>query len=289
MTGWRRSEAPKTRWGYTQLHSTLRLKSAPPLFVLPVSSMAVAIDNTSATANRLFIGLLDDVELGEGVEERRAEPPEPPTIGEQVPCHAETRVFGGKLAGPLHMASAASAHLCAQGLCGLSAWGRCKRTVGAIAAGLFFIIGVTTLVDLVLHATGVFPPMDQPIQRRARAAGDRLSHRHLRRRRVAHGAARAERADEARHDPGYVGVVLGLVGVLATWNLGLGPRWYPHPARRPGDPGMLGRRERSTKCRRARANMAPIIPDPRRSRAFAPRRPSRSGWRRTMPARPRSG
>jgi hypothetical protein len=26
---------------------------------------------------------------------------------------------------------------------------------------------------------------------------------------------------------GCVGVVLGLVGVIATWNLGLGPRWYP--------------------------------------------------------------
>jgi len=26
---------------------------------------------------------------------------------------------------------------------------------------------------------------------------------------------------------GYMGVVLGLVGVVATWNLGLGPRWYP--------------------------------------------------------------
>jgi len=24
-----------------------------------------------------------------------------------------------------------------------------------------------------------------------------------------------------------VGVVLGLVGVVATWNKGLGPRWYP--------------------------------------------------------------
>jgi len=26
---------------------------------------------------------------------------------------------------------------------------------------------------------------------------------------------------------GYVGVVLGLVGLLASWNKGLGPRWYP--------------------------------------------------------------
>ena len=26
---------------------------------------------------------------------------------------------------------------------------------------------------------------------------------------------------------GVVGVILGLVGVVFTWNLGLGPRWYP--------------------------------------------------------------
>lgn len=26
---------------------------------------------------------------------------------------------------------------------------------------------------------------------------------------------------------GLIGFLLGLVGVVATWNLGLGPRWYP--------------------------------------------------------------
>jgi len=26
---------------------------------------------------------------------------------------------------------------------------------------------------------------------------------------------------------GYVGVVMGLIGVVVTWNKGLGPRWYP--------------------------------------------------------------
>lgn len=26
---------------------------------------------------------------------------------------------------------------------------------------------------------------------------------------------------------GWIGVVVGFVGVVATWNMGLGPRWYP--------------------------------------------------------------
>jgi hypothetical protein len=26
---------------------------------------------------------------------------------------------------------------------------------------------------------------------------------------------------------GYVGVVMGLIGLVATWNLALGPKWYP--------------------------------------------------------------
>jgi hypothetical protein len=26
---------------------------------------------------------------------------------------------------------------------------------------------------------------------------------------------------------GVVGTVLGIVGLVATWNLNLGPRWYP--------------------------------------------------------------
>ena len=26
---------------------------------------------------------------------------------------------------------------------------------------------------------------------------------------------------------GFVGVCLGTIGLVATWNLGLGPRWYP--------------------------------------------------------------
>src|SRR5258708_33727160 len=38
-----------------------------------------------------------------------------------------------------------------------------RKSIWAVVAGLLVIIVVTTLVDIVLHATGVFPPMDQPI------------------------------------------------------------------------------------------------------------------------------
>ena len=102
-----------------------------------------------------------------------------------------------------------------------------RKSVGAIAAGLFFIIGVTTLVDLVLHATGVFPPMDQPIDDALALLA--TAYRIV----IAVGGAwlTARLAPNApmKHALilGYVGVVLGLVGVVATWNLGLGPRWYP--------------------------------------------------------------
>ena len=102
-----------------------------------------------------------------------------------------------------------------------------RKSVGAIVAGLFFIIGVTTLVDLVLHATGVFPPMDQPID-------DALALLATAYRIVISVGGAWLTARLAPNAPmkhalilGYVGVVLGLVGVVATWNLGLGPRWYP--------------------------------------------------------------
>jgi hypothetical protein len=39
-------------------------------------------------------------------------------------------------------------------------WG---RSAGAVLAGLFAIFAITTATDVALHATGVFPPMGQPM------------------------------------------------------------------------------------------------------------------------------
>jgi hypothetical protein len=101
------------------------------------------------------------------------------------------------------------------------------KSIWAVAAGVLFIIVVTTLVDIALHAMGVYPPMNQPINDSLALLATFYLHRHRRRGRLAHRAPRARQFHEACADPRFVGTILGLVGVVATWNAGLGPRWYP--------------------------------------------------------------
>ena len=102
-----------------------------------------------------------------------------------------------------------------------------KQSIWAVVAGLVVIIVVTTLVDTMLHLAHVFPPINEPINDSLAllATGYRV---------VISIAGAWLTARLAPDRPlkhalmlGYVGVVLGLVGVVATWNKGLGPRWYP--------------------------------------------------------------
>ena len=102
-----------------------------------------------------------------------------------------------------------------------------KKSIWAVVAGVLVIIVVTTLVDIVLHVTGVFPPMDQPINDALALLA--TSYRVVISIGGAWVTARLAPEKPMKHAIilGCVGVVLGLVGVLATWNLELGPRWYP--------------------------------------------------------------
>ena len=102
-----------------------------------------------------------------------------------------------------------------------------RKSIWAVVAGVLFIIVVTTLVDILLHAVSVFPPMDQPINDRLALLA--TAYRIVISIAGAWLTARLAPGNPMKHAMilGYVGTVLGLIGVVATWNLELGPRWYP--------------------------------------------------------------
>jgi hypothetical protein len=102
-----------------------------------------------------------------------------------------------------------------------------KQSIWAVAAGLLFVIGLTTLIDIVLHAAGAYPPWNQPIGNRdallavlyrigVSICGAWLTARLAPQAPMKHAVAL-----------GCIGIVLAGLGAVATWNLGLGPRWYP--------------------------------------------------------------
>ena len=102
-----------------------------------------------------------------------------------------------------------------------------KKSVWAVVAGVIFVIAVSIFVDIVLHAAGVFPPLGDPID-------DRMSLIATSYRVVIGIAAGYLTAKLAPSNPmkhalilGFIGTILGTLGVVASWGSKLGPAWYP--------------------------------------------------------------
>jgi hypothetical protein len=103
---------------------------------------------------------------------------------------------------------------------------RVLRSIGAVAAGLVGIFAVTTATDVVMHATGVFPPPGAPPMSGVLflfafayrfvfdVAGCWLTARLAPRRPMRHAMVL-----------GSIGFVLSIAGALAMWDAG--PAWYP--------------------------------------------------------------
>jgi hypothetical protein len=106
---------------------------------------------------------------------------------------------------------------------------RTLRSIGAVVAGLLAIVIITTATDMLMHATGVFPPLGQPM-----SAGLFLLATAYR---IVYGIAGGYTTARLAPDRpiqhalwlGLVGVVISLVGTVVTWNRGpeFGPKWYP--------------------------------------------------------------
>jgi hypothetical protein len=102
-----------------------------------------------------------------------------------------------------------------------------RKSLIALGAGGLVVVLVTTLVDIVLHLAGIYPPLDRPIDNRLALLA--TSYRIVIGVYAAWLTAKLAPNQPMKHALilGCVGVVLGLVGVVTTWNSGLGPRWYP--------------------------------------------------------------
>lgn len=103
------------------------------------------------------------------------------------------------------------------------------RSIAAVFAGVVAVFILSLGTDMVLHATGVFPPWFQPMAGMLfmlalayrivyGVAGGYITARLAADRPMAHAIAL-----------GVVGLLLSILGTAGTWNKGpeFGPKWYP--------------------------------------------------------------
>lgn len=100
------------------------------------------------------------------------------------------------------------------------------RRIGAVLAGLIVIFALSTAVDVVLHATGFYPPWGAPMNNVHAAVATAY--------RIVISifgcwlTARLAPDQPMKHAIalGIIGILLSLAGAIATWNANLGPQWY---------------------------------------------------------------
>lgn len=101
-----------------------------------------------------------------------------------------------------------------------------KRTVLGLLAGFLLIVILSTGTDMVMHATGIFPPQGQPMG----SAGLyllALAYRCVYGVAGSYVAARIAQHAPMRHALilGGIGLVLSTIGAVVMWDIG--DQWYP--------------------------------------------------------------
>jgi MFS family permease len=101
------------------------------------------------------------------------------------------------------------------------------RSIWAVAAGFLATAVLSLGLDVVMHATGIFPGWGQPMSDGlfVWATAYRMAFTIL----GGYVAARLAPRNARRHVLvlGILGSIAATIGLVATWNAGLGPRWYP--------------------------------------------------------------
>jgi len=103
------------------------------------------------------------------------------------------------------------------------------RRVGAVLAGLLFVIIITTLTDLFMHWSGIFPALGMVMSNSLFVLA--LAYRIIYGIGGGYITARLAPDKPALHALvlGSIGCVLAILGTVLTWNRGpaFGPKWYP--------------------------------------------------------------
>jgi hypothetical protein len=106
---------------------------------------------------------------------------------------------------------------------------RILRRIGAVLAGIMVVIILDVGIDIVMHATGVYPPWFQPMKASLwlLAIGYRMIDGTV----ASYFVARLAPDRPLQHALvfGLIGVVMSIGGVVGTWTKGpeFGPKWYP--------------------------------------------------------------
>lgn len=102
------------------------------------------------------------------------------------------------------------------------------RSIVAVVVGFVVVVVLSTATDAVMHATGVFPPMFQPMSDALFVLA--LAYRTAFTILGGYITALMAPAKPMKHAIvlGAIGMVVGTAGAVATWNKGpeFGPHWY---------------------------------------------------------------
>jgi peptidoglycan/LPS O-acetylase OafA/YrhL len=106
---------------------------------------------------------------------------------------------------------------------------RVLRRIGAVLAGLIVVVILDVGIDVIMHASGIYPPWFRPMSAQLwlLAIGYRMVDGVV----ASYVVARLAPDRPVKHAMvfGSIGVLMSIAGVIATWNGGpeFGPRWYP--------------------------------------------------------------
>jgi hypothetical protein len=106
---------------------------------------------------------------------------------------------------------------------------RILRRIGAVLSGIIVVIILDVGIDIVMHATGIYPPWFQPMRSSLWLLA--IGYRSVDGIVASYIVARLAPDRPLQHALvfGSIGVVMSIAGVVGTWNRGpeFGPKWYP--------------------------------------------------------------